>query len=330
MASILLLRRSHAFIRSRSSLSRPLQRQQQQQQQQQQRVVVAAASTSPAFEHLQTWVRSQSLREVLPPSELAAAVKSLREDEALRASYRPTFDKAVERAEKALREETRTLGELLGAEASEKVLKALENVSGDADATRSFLRTPAVEKVVGSILYEGIFEFIKGVDLLGNIINGLPIIGPIRQQIMTGVKQELDRSLGNQVKGFLGGYSRLATEQLVTLVLSDENSKGFAAARRRLGEEILGRPVSSLVPSEALVAELKESAWTLAADTPLPSGGDEEVIERVYKLVGDESLEGLGIATPPQLSGLADAALGRFLQSEEGKAFIAEAAAAQK
>ena len=120
----------------------------------------------------------------------------------------------MERAEKALREETRTLGELLGAEASEKVLKALENVSGDADATRSFLRTPAVEKVVGSILYEGIFEFIKGVDLLGNIINGLPIIGPIRQQI-DGGEQGLDQSLGNQVKGFWG-VTRDATEQLMT------------------------------------------------------------------------------------------------------------------
>ena len=191
------------------------------------------------------------------------------------------------------------------------------------------MRTPAVEKVVGSILYEGIFEFIKGVDLLGNIINGLPIIGPIRQQIMTGVKTELDRTLGNQVKGFLGGYSRLATEQLISLVLSDENAKGFAAARRRLGEELLGRSVSSLLPSEALVADLREQAWTLATDTPLPSGGDEEVIERVYGLVGDESLDGLGIATPPQVSELADAALARFLQSDQGKDFIAAAAAAQ-
>ena len=80
---------------------------------------------------------------------------------------------------------------------------------------------------------------------------------------------------------------------------------------------------------EGIMADLREQAWTLATDTPLPSGGDEEVIERVYGLVGDESLDGLGIATPPQVSELADAALARFLQSDQGKDFIAAAAAAQ-
>ena len=82
-------------------------------------------------------------------------------------------------------------------------------------------------------------------------------------------------------------------------------------------------------PRLLVVADLREQAWTLATDTPLPSGGDEEVIERVYGLVGDESLDGLGIATPPQVSELADAALARFLQSDQGKDFIAAAAAAQ-
>ena len=93
----------------------------------------------------------------------------------------------------------------------------------------------------------GIFEFIKQVDIIGNIVNNLPIIGPIRQQIMASFKTELDRTLGKQVKGFLGTYSRLATEQLVSLVLSEDNAAGFRSARRRLVEQILSRPVSSLV-----------------------------------------------------------------------------------
>lgn len=288
----------------------------------------ASSSSSVSYTHAEKWIRQQTLREILPPLEVASAVKSLREDTALRESYRPVVNKAIERIETQLRGETRSLRELLGEDASEKVLSALESVKGDADATRSFLRTPAVEKVVGSILYEGIFEFIKQVDILGNIINGLPIIGPIRQQIMNGVKTELDRTLGNQVKGFLGGYSRLATEQLVTLVLSDENAQGFAGARRRLGEELLARPLSSLVPPQALVDEMKESAWTLV-EQPLPIG-DEETLNRIYDSFGDESLDGLGVPTPPQLSGLADSVLTRFLNSQEGKEFAAAAAAESK
>ena len=76
---------------------------------------------------------------------------------------------------------------------------ALEEVAGDADATRAVLRTPAVEGVIGSVLYEGIFQFIQTVDIIGNIVNGLPVIGPIRQQILNAFKKELDRTLGRQV-----------------------------------------------------------------------------------------------------------------------------------
>jgi hypothetical protein len=64
---------------------------------------------------------------------------------------------------------------------------------------RHRLASPAVVSVIGSVLYEGIFEFIQTVDILGNIVNGLPIIGPVRKQIMTGLKRELDRTLGKQV-----------------------------------------------------------------------------------------------------------------------------------
>ena len=43
----------------------------------------------------------------------------------------------------------------------------------------------------GGILYEGIFEFLRKVDIIGNIINRLPIIGPIRVAIMKEFKSSL-------------------------------------------------------------------------------------------------------------------------------------------
>ena len=105
----------------------------------------------------------------------------------------------------------------------------------------------------------------------------------------------------------------------MTLVLSEENSKGFAAARRRLGEEALSRPLSALVPPPATVAELRDAAWAVAG-RPLPLG-DAEVIDRVYAAIGDRSIDDLGVATPPQISALASGVLGRFLASPEGEAF---------
>jgi hypothetical protein len=46
----------------------------------------------------------------------------------------------------------------------------------------------------------------------------------------------------------------------------------------------------------------------------------QEIIERVYTQIGDESLDGLGLATPPPLQDLAKLVLERFLNSDEGKA----------
>ena len=90
--------------------------------------------------------------DVLPPSELEDAVKYLREDRELLESYRPVVDAAVSRALSSAKDELRSLGDLLGPDAQENFLTALENLSGDADATRAFIRTPAVEGVIGSIL----------------------------------------------------------------------------------------------------------------------------------------------------------------------------------
>lgn len=182
------------------------------------------------------------------------------------------------------------------------------------------MRTPAVEAVVGSVLYEGIFEFIQKVDILGNIIGGLPILGPLRAQVVQSVKRETDRTLGKQVKSFLGSYSARATEQVASMVLSRENSAGFAKARRKLGDELLKRPVASLLPPPATVVELKDALWALA-QAPLPAG-DEAAVARVYDLVGDVCLSELALPPTPQpATALMAKALNRFLASDEGKAF---------
>jgi hypothetical protein len=129
--------------------------------------------------------------DVLPPAEVATAVRELRADAALQAAYEPLYNKAAARAEQQLRAESRSVGELLGPAAAERLLQLLEGVAGDAAATRAFLRTPAVEGVVGAVLYEAIFQFIQTVDLLGNAVNTLPVIGPIRVQIVAAFKREV-------------------------------------------------------------------------------------------------------------------------------------------
>ena len=51
----------------------------------------------------------------------------------------------------------------------------------DERSVRAFLQTPAVESVVGQLLYDAIIEFFDSVDLIGQFVNNLPLLGPMRQ-----------------------------------------------------------------------------------------------------------------------------------------------------
>eukprot|EP00617_Octactis_speculum_P019036 CAMPEP_0185763802 /NCGR_PEP_ID=MMETSP1174-20130828/22698_1 /TAXON_ID=35687 /ORGANISM="Dictyocha speculum, Strain CCMP1381" /LENGTH=282 /DNA_ID=CAMNT_0028446041 /DNA_START=93 /DNA_END=941 /DNA_ORIENTATION=+ len=277
---------------------------------------------STKVDAIEQWSRAQTLRTFIPPDEMAAAIRDLRNNEAMWAQVKPNYERLSRRIEDQLRDETRTISELMGESVREKLLDSVNQLDGDPEATRAFFTSPAVESVIGSILYDAIFEFIKTVDILGNIVNSLPVIGPIRQQIMGSLRKELDRTLGRQVKGFLGSYSKLATEQLATLVLSEANAAGFRTATRKIVEQVLERPVNSLLPSPATAEEIRNTAWDMA-NQPLPLA-DDEIIERVYSTFGDVKVEDLGIEDVEPIRRLADGVLERFLASEEGKAFLAE------
>merc|ERR1719229_217876 len=100
---------------------------------------------------------------------------------------------------------------------------------------------PAVEQILSDILYEGIFEFIQKADLLGNVVNSLPVIGPIRQTIVAEFKKSLDRVLGPQIKKFLASYNRVAVQRVIDLVVSPQNTQAFGAANRKIVESLFER-----------------------------------------------------------------------------------------
>ncbi len=64
----------------------------------------------------------------------------------------------------------------------------IEKVDVDGDVLKAFMRTKALEGMAGAILYTGIFEFMQKADVIGNVVNSLPIIGPVRQQVNVALK----------------------------------------------------------------------------------------------------------------------------------------------
>lgn len=78
---------------------------------------------------------------------------------------------------------------------------SIESVSINEDILKAFMRTKAVESLAGAILYTGIFEFVQRADILGNIVNQLPVIGPVRQQVLSPRFQILNAIMHIRVEG---------------------------------------------------------------------------------------------------------------------------------
>jgi hypothetical protein len=265
----------------------------------------------PFLDDLRAWLRARRPAELVTREEAARLLAELRGDEAFWTRARPRFDEAWARGEARLRAERRALKEVLAPEARARLLEAAEALDPDPEAVRTFLRSPAIERMLGSVLYTGIFEFIRKVDLLGNLINKMPVIGPIRKRVMAAFAEEVETRLEGQIKAFLGGFSGLAVEKMIQFVLSDENREGFRTARRRLAEHLLERPVASLLPDAATATRWRDGAWqglrrALVAD-------EGQALDWLYEDHGEASLEAVLWEPSPLGKDLLARGLERFL-----------------
>lgn len=229
-----------------------------------------SANVAPkAADALQKWIFNEPLSRIVPRGDISSAVKELQGNGAFWDSNKSLFDKWWLQFEDTARNEARPLKEIVGNQATTELLNAIEKADVYDPATvRAFLQNSAFETMIGGILYEGIFEFIQRVDIIGNIVNGLPIIGPIRQTIMSEFKKNLDRTLGGQVKTFLASFNRVAVQRMIDFILSPNNRLSLQKANRSLVQSLLERPFSSVVPNTETTVMLRDRLWTALRETP--------------------------------------------------------------
>ena len=113
------------------------------------------------------------------------------------------------------------------------------------------------------MLYDGIFEFLQRINIVGNVVNRLPLIGPIRQSFVREFKKAIDGTVGEQLKTFLSTYNRIAIQRLIDFILSNDNRKNLAKANRNVIESIIKRPINQLIPitNTELKLKLKANIW---------------------------------------------------------------------
>lgn len=268
-----------------------------------------------------SWLRTQTVSSLVPREALLALSAELEGDDAWWDRQRVRFDKAWARGEARLRGEVRPLREVLGEAASERVASIAEALDPDPEAVRTFLRSPAIETMLGEVLYQGIFEFIQKVDLVGRVVNKLPVLGGIRRRIMAAFREEIENRLESQIKGFLGGFSGLAVERMISFVLSDENRQGMGKARRRLAEHILERPVNTLVPAPESLARSRESTWKALRETKL-SDREGGLFDVLMSDCADASFGDLAVDLTPKGKELLAIPLAGFFASDAGRRWL--------
>ncbi|KAL7468985.1 hypothetical protein ACHAXS_009217, partial [Conticribra weissflogii] len=202
----------------------------------------------------------QSLESLLTQSEANAIADELffasngRSSPIFNDSSYERYVKYWNKLENRLREETeRTPADVLGKDLTNRILSSLRGDEDESSANarrgrgraggsgkydpqtvKTFLESEAVNSLFSKLLYDAIFEFTVKFDFIGNFISGLPLLGPVRNQVLKESKRQLDRTLGPLVQRFLSGYTRVAIRQAVDFVVSEENASAFGKANARL------------------------------------------------------------------------------------------------
>lgn len=245
-----------------------------------------SSSATPVINYLV----STPLESILPEQDLLLILGELLSSKDLIEDTEALVVTNWFKLEDRLRSEDRSIRQLLGEETTQRLLRSVGNIDGyDPDAVKAFLASDAISNLLTKLLYDGIYEFFQTIDVFGNIISRLPIIGPIRNQIRDETKKQLDKTLGPLVKSFLNTYTKVAVGEASNFVLSPANRKMFGSANQRLAESLIDRPLAQLLPSGEMTAKLRDDAFEYIRAVEVDDF--QEYVSFVYGFLGDKSLD---------------------------------------
>jgi len=200
----------------------------------------------------------------------------------------------LSQAELELRRERRSPREIFGNEATDKLVAKLGEMimMSDGLALEKFVRSPQVGNIIGALLYETLFDFVRRSNLLGQFVRDMPMLGPLQDQIDKTLQFFMNSQLGAVIKQFLGEYASTATERILELANTPENRKSFGnLVSRILSSEFFDKPIARLIPDEATIAAMRENLVNLMEHS---SGVAAAVVDFVYDSVGERQLGEFG------------------------------------
>lgn len=110
---------------------------------------LSLSSSRPAID----WVVTQPLEDLLPKDDAVAIIDEIVSNNELIDESEAVVMRNWDKLEKKLREETRTVEDILGASTTESVIKSVKNVDAyDPEAVQAFLGSSAVNELFAKVL----------------------------------------------------------------------------------------------------------------------------------------------------------------------------------
>ncbi len=142
----------------------------------------------------------------------------------------PRLEKTFDAAYARLSAADRSAADLLGPRATERIVEAIGDLEPDERAVRTLFEERAVGDLLGSVLYDGISEFLKKANQLSELVPGVSTAkklaggvggllgalgGGLAGSIAGGVREEVEKKLEQQVRAFLAGFGKIAVDRAI-------------------------------------------------------------------------------------------------------------------
>jgi len=115
----------------------------------------------------------------------------------------------------------------------------------------------------------------------------MPVLGPIRVQMLKAARSQLDTILGAQLAKFLGEYTASAAESAVEFILAEDTAELRQKAKRKACEKLLAKPINELIELGDLeMALLRDAVWSAVQEFRLPN--EDQLLDRLYDEFGHQ------------------------------------------
>lgn len=275
------------------------------------------------------WIATQPLSELISRSDVETWLGEDMGSFGPEGPFHLAFERLWAEAEGLLSRDSRTIGQTLGPKLSADLVAVVEAFEPNEKLVRSLFEQGAVEAMLSSVIYDQIMAFIDKADLLGPIVDKLPILGGIRRRLLDTFRTEFRGRAEAQVRTFLASGARVAVHSAISYVLSPNNRQRFKKLRGFAVGQLLETPLKKLVLAPEDSARLRKAVWGRISTWLEDEAAWPKRLDWLDAHVGSRNLEELRerFAVPDwyeRLGGVGARGWVRFLLHPQSEAWFAQ------